>query len=161
VTIRCYLYSKAAGESRRLFFKSLHRPGKCRNDRPRFRPRRQDTALFREVKLNRGPPDGDGVAGRLRSACRSPYSPKVLVSRSVFIRPGVLAPFHPPFTEWSLLISGVVPFRFGTMGENIELLIQIQHQVIQCRRLANEISDPEPRVGFMNWPMRLSGVRAK
>jgi hypothetical protein len=29
------------------------------------------------------------------------------------------------------------------MGENIELLIQIQHQVIQCRRLANEISDPE------------------
>jgi len=29
------------------------------------------------------------------------------------------------------------------MGENIELLIQIQHRIIQCRCLANEISDPE------------------
>jgi hypothetical protein len=29
------------------------------------------------------------------------------------------------------------------MGENIELLIQIQYQVIQCRRLAKKISDPE------------------
>jgi hypothetical protein len=29
------------------------------------------------------------------------------------------------------------------MGENIELLIRIQEQVIKCRRLAAEISDPE------------------
>jgi hypothetical protein len=29
------------------------------------------------------------------------------------------------------------------MGENIELLIGIQQQVIKCRRLAAEISDPE------------------
>ena len=65
----------------------------------------------------------------------------------------------PPATRWdgkrgvaewpklprpsSTLPSRTFPFRFGTMGENIELLIQIQHQVIQCRRLANEISDPE------------------
>ena len=29
------------------------------------------------------------------------------------------------------------------MVENIELLIQIQGQIIQCRRLAAEIGDPE------------------
>ena len=43
----------------------------------------------------------------------------------------------------STLPSRTFPFRFGTMGENIELLIQIQHRIIQCRCLANEISDPE------------------
>jgi hypothetical protein len=29
------------------------------------------------------------------------------------------------------------------MGENLELLIRIQDQVIQCRKLAAEIADPE------------------
>jgi hypothetical protein len=34
----------------------------------------------------------------------------VLCSQYVLLLGGVLAPFHPPFTGWSLLIFGVVPF---------------------------------------------------
>jgi hypothetical protein len=69
------------------------------------------SGLFKE-KLDRGRPDDDGIAGQLTSACRLPHSPKVLVSRSVPIRAGVLAPFHPP-------LSPVVPFVFSTCPSGV------------------------------------------
>jgi hypothetical protein len=42
----------------------------------------------------------------------------------------VLAPFHPSFTEWSLLIFAVVPFGMGLFRPNLILAVGQNWEVI-------------------------------
>jgi len=47
------------------------------------------------------------------------------------------------------------------MGDNLELLTQIQEQIIECRRAASEAQDSKVALFLTAWPMRLKQRRAK
>ena len=63
-----------------------------------------NTGLLKGSEIEPWPPDGDGVAGRLTSACRAPsFTESSGFSRPDPIGAGVLAPFH--YSD-----KGLVPF---------------------------------------------------